>query len=40
MANVAHPALHYVDTNKAAERPDHKGGQKAVAKKFVFEGNE
>jgi hypothetical protein len=36
MADVTHPAQDDVDANEAAERADDDGGQKAVAKKFVF----
>ena len=36
MADVAHPAQNDIDANKAAERADNDGGQKAVAKKVVL----
>jgi hypothetical protein len=40
VADIAHAAQHYVNSDKTAERTDEDRGYEAVAKKFVFKGNE
>jgi hypothetical protein len=40
MADIAHAAQHNVNSDKTTERADEDRGYEAVAKKFVFKGNE